>query len=145
MGRPSIYTPALAAEICKRLAAGESLRRICADPDGAFPDRSTVNDWIANNKEGFSDQYARARDAGLDVMADELLQISDEQAAVTRLNGETFDPDVQRDRLRVDTRKWYLSKLAPKRYGDKIAVEHSGSVSIEDRLRAGRARVGGHE
>jgi hypothetical protein len=48
-------------------------------------------------------------------------------------------------RLKVDTRKWYLSKLAPKRYGDRIAVEHSGSVSIEDRLRAGRARVGGSE
>ena len=145
MARPSIYTPALAAEICERLAAGESLRAICADPDSVFPDRSTINDWIATDREGFADQYARARDVGLDVMADELLQISDEQAVVYTKTGAAFDPDVQRDRLRVDTRKWYLSKLAPKRYGDKLQVEHSGNVSIEDRLRAGRARVAGSE
>lgn len=144
MGRPSIYTPALAAEICRRLATGESLRHIIeTDTDGVFPTRQTINEWIIANRESFADQYALARDAGLDVMSEELLAISDEQAEVYTRDGGKFDPDVQRDRLRVDTRKWYLSKLAPKRYGDKIAVEHSGSVSIEDRLRAGRARVGG--
>ena len=145
MARPSIYTPALAAEICKRLAAGESLRGICSDPSGVFPHQSTVHEWIVDDREGFAEQYARARNSGLDVMADELLAISDEQAVVFKGNGAAFDPDVQRDRLRVDTRKWYLSKLAPKRYGDKIQVEHSGNVSIEDRLRAGRARVGSSE
>lgn len=49
---------------------------------------------------------------------------------------------VDRSRLRVDTIKWYASKIAKKRYGDKIEVEHSGSIEIEDRLRAGRNRVG---
>ena len=142
-GRPSIYSADLAARICARLAAGESLLSVCKSDD--MPARATVNEWVTTNREGFADIYARARDAGLDVMSEELLAICDEQAEVVTDTGKRYDPEVQRDRLRVDTRKWYLSKLAPKRYGDRIAVEHSGSVSIEDRLRAGRARVRGNE
>ena len=38
------------------------------------------------------------------------------------LNGE----HIQRSRLRVDTRKWYLSKLNPKKYGDKVDVTTKG-------------------
>jgi terminase small subunit-like protein len=61
-------------------------------------------------------QYTQARDAGLDVMADEVLEISD----------RTSLPAVGRDRLRFDARRWYLSKLAPKRYGDQVRVETTG-------------------
>lgn len=156
MARPSIYTPALAAEICRRLADGESLLKICADPDCVFPSRQCINEWIIDNREGFGDEYARARNAGLDVMAERLLAIGGEAkpgiVTVDKLDKlgrpytETTTKDtVDRDRLHVDTLKWYLSKLAPKRYGDKIQVEHSGNVSLEDRLRAGRARVAGSD
>ena len=166
MGRPSIYTTELADEICTRLANGESLRSICRDDH--IPARITVVDWIIKNREGFADQYAHARDVGLDVMADQLLDISatplkaakkkftrvvagpvpedgddnDERNLGTEIETTTGDA-VDRARLHADTLKWYLSKLAPKRYGDKIAVEHSGSVSIEEKLRAGRKRTGG--
>jgi hypothetical protein len=165
MARPSIYTPALATEICKRLADGESLRSICRDPDGVFPNRATVIEWVTIDREGFASQYARARDIGLDVMAERALEIAATPAKAykvkrTRVVGAVAtdgddDPElgteiestsgdaVDRSKLHVDTLKWYLSKLAPKRYGDKIQVEHSGNVSIEDRLRAGRARVAG--
>ena len=153
MARPSIYTHALAVEICKRLANGESLLAICSDKDNAFPHRSTVAEWVVEDREGFADMYARARDAGLDVMAERLLAIGgeakpgvitvDKHDKLGRPVTETTTKDtVERDRLHADTLKWYLSKLAPKRYGDKIAIEHSGNVSIEERLRAGRARVG---
>ena len=43
-----------------------------------------------------------------------------------QLNGE----HVQRSKLRVDTRKWYLSKILPKKYGDKINVE--GNLNHRD-------------
>lgn len=39
-GRPSKYTPQLAAEICDRMANGKGLREICSAPD--MPNRSTV-------------------------------------------------------------------------------------------------------
>lgn len=151
-GRPSTYTPEIAAEICRRLAAGESLRAICSDQDGVFPAESTVRLWATDDVQGFAAQYARARDVGLDCKADELLAVASTPVVATKevskpLTGTeiTTGDAVDRSKLHVDALKWYLSKLAPKRYGDKIAIEHSGNVSIEDRLRAGRARVAGGE
>ncbi len=130
-GRPSKYTKEIAAEICRRLAEGESLRAICRDDD--MPPESTVREWVLDDREGFAAHYARARDLFLDCMAEETLEISDDASndwmmrkegedSGWRLNGD----HVQRSRLRVDTRKWYLSKLAPKRYGDRMAMEHGG-------------------
>lgn len=127
-GRPEIYTPELALAICERLAKGESLRSICRD-DG-MPARSTITEWIIKDKEGFSSQYARARDIGLDEMADELFDIADDSTLDTVIddngNERTNSEVVARSRLRVDTRKWYLSKLAPKKYGDRISQEITG-------------------
>lgn len=126
-GRPSIYTEEIADEICRRLAEGESLRSVCRD-DG-MPAESTVRAWVLDDKEGFSAQYVRARDLYLDTMADEILEISDDGSNdyMATEHGEKLDGEhIQRSRLRVDTRKWYLSKLAPKRYGDKLAMEHTG-------------------
>lgn len=108
-GRPSSYDPEIAAEILDRLAAGETLRSICRS-DG-MPSDMSVRRWAAEDRDGFSSRYAKARDEGMHVMADEILEIADNK-------GE----DVQRDRLRVDTRKWLLSKIVPKVYGDKTMV-----------------------
>ena len=82
-----------------------------------------------NDVQGFAAHYAKARDAGLEEMADELLEITDDASNDWM---ERHDPDnpgfalngehVQRSRLRVDTRKWILSKLAPKRYGDRLEL-----------------------
>lgn len=124
-GRPSIYSEELAARICERLAAGETLRSVCRGDD--MPAPSTVIDW-KNSKEDFSEQYAKARKLGYEHMADELLEIADdgsndwmerqeEENKGWQFNGEHF----QRSRLRVDTRKWLLSKALPKVYGDKLA------------------------
>lgn len=140
MGRPSLYTPELAERICQRLAEGESLRAICRDEE--MPPESTVRNWVVSDVQGFAAQYARAKEKGCDAIAEEILEISDdgrndfmealgdEKAKAYILNGE----HVQRSKLRVDARKWYLSKIAPKRYGDKQQVEHSGSLTLEQAL-----------
>ena len=106
------YTPEIAERICERLSAGESLRAICRDED--MPAESTVRLWALEDREGFAARYLRARDLGLDALADEVLDIAD---------GE---PDPVRGRLRFDARRWYLSKLAPKRYGERLSHEHAG-------------------
>ena len=113
MGLSPSYTPELAAEICERLAQGESLRGICRSE--GMPPPSTVRWWVVDDVNGFAAQYARARDVGLDVMAEEILDISD-----NRTDGPE---DVSHRRLQVDSRKWFLSKLAPKRYGDRTAAD----------------------
>lgn len=123
MGRPSKYTQAIADEICERLAQGESLRAICRDEH--MPPEVTVRRWVVQDVNGIAAQYTRARDMGLDTTAEECREIADEGSG-----------DVARDRLRFDERRWYLSKLAPKRYGDKQQVEHSGSVGITQLLDA---------
>ena len=132
-GRPSAYTPELGAEICSRIAEGESLRSICKD-DG-MPAMSSIMLWLIDGKhEIFSEQYATARRIQAEALADEIFDIADdgrndwmerneEGGEAYKLNGEA----VARARLRVDTRKWYLSKVLPK-FADKQQIEHSGSI-----------------
>lgn len=129
-GRPTAYTPEIADEILERLAGGESLRRICEDEH--IPPATTVRWWVVNDREGFSARYAQARDVGLDHIADEVMDIADHTTG-----------DVIRDRLRFDARRWYLSKLAPKRYGERQAIEHSVDQDTAQRILEARKRAGG--
>lgn len=112
--------------ICSRLEAGETLRSVCRS-DG-MPAPQTVLRWTKANSE-FSEQYARAREAGYSLLADELLEIADETAFDTTKDNDGNDKPnhewITRSRLRVDTRKWLLSKALPKVYGDKLA--HTGA------------------
>lgn len=146
MGRPTDFTPELAAKILNRLRDGDSLRTICAEED--MPGRTTIWDWRESNEQ-FATQYARARQAGLEALADDLLHIADtpEEGVKTKetLFGiETTTGDMLDHRkLQVDTRKWYLSKLAPKIYGDKSTVDVNLKGDVVSRLQAGRKRAGG--
>ncbi len=126
-GRPPIYSDKLATTICKRLAEGESLRKICADE--AMPDKSTVLAWLFDGKhEEFSDQYRRAREAQAEGYADDIISIADDGRNDTYVNedgAEVVNHDIiNRSRLRIESRKWISAKLLPKRYGDKL--QHTG-------------------
>lgn len=127
-GRPAIYTPELAAMVCQRLSGGESLRKICRDE--SMPCTTTVMKW-AREDEAFAQQYARAREDLLEHWAEDILEISDD-GRNDYLEGQDGDGNpvhrvdhdhIQRSKLRVDSRKWLLSKLAPKKYGDRTAVD----------------------
>jgi hypothetical protein len=132
-GRPSLYSPELAAEICTRLSRGEALRKMCLDDH--MPDESTVYDWLFSSKTGdFPKLYALARERQTEFWAEECIQIADEteRDTITKTgrNGEEYESQnsewINRSRLRVDTRKWLMSKLAPKKYGEKIQQEITG-------------------
>ena len=112
-GRPSIYTPQLTAEICRRMEAGESVRSICRSK--GMPDEATVRLWAREDRERFASQYARASQIRMDCLADEILEIADNASS----------ENVQAARLHVDTRKWLMSKIAPKRFGDKLDLTHA--------------------
>lgn len=126
--------------------AGESLRHICAESN--MPDKSTVFRWLAAN-EAFRDQYARARTVQAEVMADDILAIADDgtndwmerigqdgEPIGWTLNGE----HVQRSKLRLDSRKWLMSKLAPKKYGERLELDATinkpEDEASDDELRA---------
>lgn len=129
MGRQTTFTQEMADTICARLADGQSLRSICGDDD--MPDRVTVFRWLAAN-EAFRIQYARAREEQADVLAEEIVQIADDGSNDTYQtdDGAAVNHDViARSRLRVDARKWYASKLAPKKYGDKLELD--GALTVK--------------
>jgi hypothetical protein len=96
--------------------------------------RSTFVDWVQADAD-LAVKYARARDLMLDHMADEVLEVSDDSRKDVirddegneRVNSEF----VQRSKLRVDSRKWLLSKLRPEQYGDLTKVQVSGALAVK--------------
>lgn len=124
MGRPLTYSKAKAETICKMLSEGASLRVIC-EGDG-MPPEATVRAWALDDIGGFAAHYARARELGYDMLAEDILRIADTPVVgtktVSKATGlEITEGDmIEHRRLQVDTRKWMLSKMLPKRYGDKV-------------------------
>ena len=133
LGRPSLYSKELADNICAEIASGHSIRTICKDD--SMPCMATIFSWLRTNRD-FLEQYEASKIEQADALAEEMLDIADngsndwmltndEENAGYRANGE----NIQRSRLRVDTRKWIASKLKPKKYGDNLKVEHAGEFT----------------
>ena len=133
-GRPSKYTLDLAESICERLSSGESLTSICSAE--GMPKRTTVVGW-QDQHDGFSTLYARARVAYADAIFDEAIEIADDSSGdwTTRTkNGEEVrvvdHENIQRARLRVETRMKAAAKINPAKYGDKLDVNMSGELNV---------------
>ncbi|MCF3462782.1 terminase small subunit protein [Stenotrophomonas maltophilia] len=150
MARPSKFTQKLADAICEQLVDGKSLRTICST--AKMPGRSTVVRWLAEN-EAFRNQYARARELQADTLADEILDIADKAVMGEKLKkdgrGKVIERRtgdmVERSKLMIDARKWYAGKLQPKKYGERVALDHGVQDNLADQLRAARERAAGRE
>ena len=140
IGRPSTFTPQLVDELCERLASGQSQNAISKRP--GMPAAITISEWMADTKNpekvAFAAKYVRAREAGYQILASEILEIANTPIVgrKTKLNADgevvevTESDMIEHRRLQVDTRKWFLSKVLPKMYGDKLDVAHSGEVAV---------------
>ncbi|MCU1141592.1 MULTISPECIES: terminase small subunit-like protein [Stenotrophomonas] len=150
MARPSKYSQQLADAICDLLVDGKSLRTICST--AKMPSRSTVIRWLAEN-EAFRNHYARARELQADTLAEEILDIADKAVLGERLKkdgkGKVLERQtgdmVERSKLMIDARKWYAGKLQPKKYGERVALDHGVQDNLADQLRAARERAAGRE
>lgn len=119
-GRPTTFSQNIADEICARLAKGETLRTIIASSDH-LPDRTTIYDWLRKH-ESFANQYAQARAEQADYYAELIVD-------------ESYSShDAQIGRLRVDALKWAASKMAPKKYGEKIEIETAQPLTLSFQL-----------
>lgn len=127
-GRPSTYRAEVAKAILDRLANGELLKAICRD--AGMPAASTVRGWVLDDREGFAEAYERARMLGCYAIADELQDIADDSSGdmAKDENGRPVvnHENINRSRLRVDTRKWILSKMLPKQFGEKVETQITG-------------------
>jgi hypothetical protein len=114
--RPTEYTKEIGKTICGRLVEDESLRSICSEP--GMPDLATVASWISNNKE-FREIYAFARECQAHCIADETLELVDENSTQwvekVRANGRVvWGPDRNsrpRCQLRLEVRNWVFDEL----------------------------------
>ena len=136
------------AHICGELQKGRSLENICTT-DAGMPTTAGFLGWVQNDPAGVGKDYAHAREIGYLLLADEIVALSDkthEWVTVQQLSPDG-DPMFEKDgtpklkqmllplngdviahkRVQIDTRKWVLSKMLPKVYGDKITQEHTGS------------------
>lgn len=123
----STYSQAVADEIVRRLSEGEPLANICRTP--GFPAVRTVSDWRKAHPE-FDKAFLEARDAGFDVIAADSLSIVDQEPErVQTEHGTKVDQGyVAWQKNRAEQRLKLLAKWDPRRYGDKMALEHSGSI-----------------
>jgi hypothetical protein len=131
-GRPPIYDPYIAAEILMRLANTEPLTRICMDKH--LPHYTTVIEWVIDDVDGFAKRYARARMIAAEAHFEHTLAIADntsgdfvvymDKAGNPQVKANHYE--INRARLMVDARTWYLAKLYPRKFGEqseKLAAE----------------------
>jgi hypothetical protein len=115
------------SSICKRLEEGEALRTILQEKE--MPSTATFFKWIDEDEEKLK-QYARAKEAYAENVFNDIILIADgtdsdvvkDEDGIENINHHI----IQRDRLRIDARKWHLSKLNPKKYGDKVDLTSKG-------------------
>lgn len=146
LGRPTEFTPEIADKVCELVATHpigyRALRKLYPD----IPDDTTIAAWRFRY-DNFSRQYVKAKQLQAELMAEEIVDISDDSSrdVVIGKNGEEHcnTEFVQRSRLRVDSRKWLASKLAPKIYGDRQIIEQTTSEneSLKAELAALRAQL----
>lgn len=126
------FSAELADEILDRVASGESVRAICLN-NPRMPCHQAVRKWIAEDRAGFGGRYASAREAGWEAMADELFAIADDTSAI-EAKPEISGALVAQQRLAVDTRKWFLSKVLPQRFGDKVEISGNPDAPLITRI-----------
>lgn len=104
-GRPNGYEPAICEAICERLAEGEALVRICAEP--GMPSTGTVFNWLKAHEE-FRAMYALAREVqghwAFDAVSEAIEEATPETAYLAK--------------VRIDALRWQAGRLAPRAFGD---------------------------
>lgn len=132
-GPKSLYGAEHVDIICERISKGESLIKVCETL--GLPSRHLFASWLVCPEKSpcpseILNKYARARELQAEYYAEEIISISDDGSNDKYVDekGKTrTDQDViARSRLRVDARKWYASKLAPKKYGEKVETTVQG-------------------
>lgn len=145
-GQPKYDRQAVSEYICEQLKLGRSVESISKEP--GMPTWGAFLEWVRSDPK-IAEDYARAREIGYSLLADEIIALSDkthEWVMVQELDSdgravldEQGQPRLRKvlaplsadmiahKRVQIDTRKWMLSKMLPKVYGDKVTQEHTGA------------------
>lgn len=138
-------------EILSQVAKGRSLRDVCSNGVDDLPSEAGFRKWCDSDAD-LSAQYAQARETRTDVIFEEILRIADTpvmgekrkvlgnqeegpecelgEDTITRVVEITYGDMIEHRRLQVDARKWMVGKMNPKKYGDKLDVNHAGVIAV---------------
>jgi terminase small subunit-like protein len=133
MGRPTIYNEALAEEICTGIASSNlGLRALC-DLNPHWPDRASIFIWMRKYPV-FFDQYTKAKEQQAEVQVDYMLELANEPHKYIDPETGIQRTDVPLLRVKMDAVKWQASKLAQKRFGDKVEPQIVNNELLQDSL-----------
>ena len=126
IGRPTLYSKKLADTICTRLSLGESMRSVCRSEE--MPEMETIWRWLREKKD-FNEQYVRATEERTEAQHEDLLDLGDNAIELS----QSVDPKasgavVQAVKLKADNLRWVMSKMKPKKYGDKVDLTSDGKA-----------------
>ncbi len=125
-GRPNEYTQETADRVCEMIANGYSLRKVCAEEN--MPVASTVFKWMREN-EDFSKHYAKACAERTEAQNEEMLELGDEAISLAQsVDVKASGAVVNAVRLKSDNLKWVMSKMKPKKFGDKLDLTSDGKA-----------------
>ena len=110
MGK-AIYTPELAQRVLESLRVTGSLLRTTRELGIG---RNTVINWVMENRDGFADEYARAKEEGIDTLVEDTLEIGDAPPLLNQFGG-VDNGSVAHAKLRIETRRWLTERMAPKK------------------------------
>lgn len=142
-GRPSLISPEMANEICLLIAEGYTIRQV--SQLSHLPSKSTILRWASGNepaRKWFRDQYARAREVAAWGWFDEMFDIADDGRNdwIDRETGRREDGSpittrvldhehVMRSKMRLDLRKWGLSKFLKNTFGKELEAKPDATNS----------------
>jgi len=109
--------------ICQHISENKSSLREALKLEG-MPDSVTFYKWIDEDSEKLK-QYVRACEERADAIFEDIIEISEDREGRYQDEDGNLRIDsgtVQNKRLEIDTKKWVLSKMNPKKYGDKLDV-----------------------
>ena len=121
-------------EIIGLLEKGDSLSDVLKQ-NKDYPSRPTFYKYMKGEDDRFN-KYARATKMRADFLFDQILEIADKQDKDVEISKDGIEVVnhnlVNRNRLQIDSRKWVLSKMNPKKYGEKLDVTSDGeSIGID--------------
>ncbi len=150
-GRPEVWTPEKRQEaidkILGRIATSRDSIATITEGDESLPSETTFFKWKRED-EKLAQDYARAKEDQADLIAEEMLDIADDSRndwMKKKVGDELVDvpnPElINRSRLRIDTRKWVMGKLRPKKYGERLALAGDEAAPLSIQITQSQASI----
>jgi replicative superfamily II helicase len=120
----SKYDAKLVEDMLAEIAEGNPASKVCKKYNVS---RTAFHEWV--KRKEWIDKYARAVDERAYKIFEEILEIADDKSEdIVIIDGKKYmnAEFVQRSRLRIDARKWFLSKMLPRKFGEKIDITTNG-------------------